>query len=659
MSKKISSAKWIGIGGLLLIFGLLIFLGVTALSLPQLPTDISQLSLTAGTSFYADNGQMISSLSDRQMVQLNQISPYFLKAIVATEDAEFYRHHGINKRGLLRALLRDLREGRIVEGGSSITQQLAKNLFLTFEQTAGRKFDEMLLAIQIERHFSKDEILQAYCNQICFGPGIFGVEMASQVFLGKHADELNLPEAAFLANLPRSPGNYNPYRNYDLAKKRQDIVLTRMLKVGAITPEEKEKALAEPLAVRPLNLNWGQANYFVSYAQSLVEKKFGRDIVNYGGLKIYTTLDDKMQAAAKKAVEEGLAEFDQIFGLPDYKSASRETRPNYPQAALVAIDPKTGKIKALVGGRDFQTSEFNRAIESNRLPGSSFKPIVYLTAIDQANYNPAQVIEDRPVRFGRGNDAWAPQNFDRQFRGPIILKWAVMQSINVVAAKTIADVTVPKVVEMARRMGITSPIQPDLTLALGTSGVSPLEMAGAYAVLANEGVYLQPNIVKRVESNDGKILMNPSPESHRVADPQSVYLLVDMLKGVFENGTAKSAALYGFTRPAAGKTGTTSDNRDAWFIGFTPQLVTAVWVGFDDNRQMLDTQNRGVTGGRGALPIWVAFMKEALKDHYSLDFPIPPGIIFENVDQTTGEIAPPDDPAAIRVALKYGTNLSQ
>lgn len=657
--KKSSKTRIFVSAGLVLFIGLLVLFGYFILSLPQLPSDISQLSLKTGTAFYADNGQLIASLSDRQMVQIGQISPYFLNAIVATEDADFYRHHGISKRGLLRALIRDLQHLRIVEGGSSITQQLAKNLFLTFEQTVGRKFKELLLALQIERQFSKDEILQAYCNQICFGPGIFGVEMAAQVYLGKHADELNLPESAFLANLPRSPGNYNPYRNYELAKKRQNIVLIRMLKEGMISAEEKEQALAESLDVRPLNLNWGQANYFVSHAQSQVQERFGRDVVNYGGLKIYTTLDNRLQILANRAVEQGLTRFDKIFGLPDYAAASRQERKNYPQAALVAIDPKTGKIKALVGGRDFKTSEFNRAVKANRLPGSSFKPIVYLTAIDKANYHPAKVIEDRPVRFGKGQDAWAPRNYDRRFRGPIVLKLALMKSVNVVAAKTIAEIGPQKVIEMARRMGISSELKPDLTLSLGTYGVSPLEMAGAYCVLANEGVYNQPGIVKRVESSTGKILLNQSPESHRVVDPQSVYLLVDMMKGVFENGTAKSAKLLGFTRPAAGKTGTTNDYRDAWFIGFTPQLVTAVWVGFDDNRQMRDTNNRGVTGARGALPIWVAFMKEALKNEYHQDFPIPPGIIFENVDQTTGQIVPLDDLESIRVALRYGTDLTQ
>lgn len=648
--------RWV----LLSVFVLLLVLFLYFIfNLPQLPADISQLSLKTGTAFYADNGELIASLSDRQMVEISQISKYFLDAIVAVEDASFYRHHGLSKRGLLRALLRDIRHLRIVEGGSSITQQLAKNLFLSFDQTFGRKFKEMLLAVQIERQFSKQQILQAYCNQICFGPGIYGVEMAAQSYLGKHADELTLAEAAFLANLPRSPVNYNPYKNFELAKRRQEIVLNRMLKEGFIQPEEQEKAFAAPLALQQLNLHWGQANYYVSYAKTLVEEKFGRDNVNYGGLKIYTTLDNELQTLANKAVESELVKFDKVLGLPPFNQASANERQNYPQVALVAIEPKTGEIKALVGGRDFRTSEFNRAVQNYRLPGSSFKPIVYLTAIDQANYHPATVIEDSPVRFGRGSDSWSPQNFTRSYEGPVILKKAVMKSINVVAAKTIHAIGSDKVIETARKLGITSPLPPDLTLALGTAGISPLEMASAYSVFANEGIYFKPRLVKYVESHSGKILMNNPLESKRVFDAQSIYLLVDLLKAVIEDGTAKSARFLGFNRYAAGKTGTTNDSRDAWFIGFTPQLVAAVWVGFDDNRTMRDTAGRDITGARAALPVWVAFMKAALRGEINKDFPIPPGIIFENVNPATGKIVPFDEVESIRVALRYNTRLPE
>ncbi|MCI0513285.1 PBP1A family penicillin-binding protein [candidate division KSB1 bacterium] len=641
----------------LLLFSLLLGLIIYILRLPQLPPDISQLSLKTGTSFYSDQGELISSLTDRHTVPISQISPYFLKAIVAVEDAQFYQHHGISKRGLLRALLKDLRHLRVVEGGSSITQQLAKNLFLTFEQTFGRKFEEMFLAMQLEQQFSKAEILQAYCNQICFGPGIYGIELAAQSYLGKHASELNLAEAAFLANIPRSPVAYDPYKNMELTQKRQMIVFKRMQAAGFITEEEVHQAAAQPLRLQRLNLNWGQANYFMSYAQSLVANKFGRDVVNYGGLKIYTTLDNRLQAFANRAVEKGLAELDQAMGLREYRQASSREQADYSQAALVAIEPKTGKIKALVGGRDFRASEFNRAIQNNRLPGSSFKPIIYLTALERGDYNLATVIEDRPITFGSGKASWSPNNYENEYRGPVLFKYALMHSINVVAAKITAEVGPENVIQTARQMGITAPLQPDLSLALGTYGVSPLEMATAYCGLANDGIYFTPQIVKYVESNDGRPLEETTPKSHRVFNPQIIYLMLDMLQGVFESGTAQSARQLSFDRPAAGKTGTTNDYRDAWFIGFTPQLVTAVWVGFDDNRIMRAADHRGITGARGALPIWVYFMKAALADQRYQDFPIPPGIIFENVDPTTGQIAATDDPTSMRVALKFGTQL--
>ncbi|MBN2089140.1 PBP1A family penicillin-binding protein [candidate division KSB1 bacterium] len=651
MKKKI--LKWLIIALVLFSLFFLLFLIFT---LPQVPEDISQLSLTNPTSFYADNGELITSLTDRQMVQISQISEYFRKAIVAVEDDGFYSHHGISKRGLLRALLRDLRHLRIVEGGSSITQQVAKNLFLTFDQNFSRKFKEMLLAIQIEQQFSKEEILQAYCNQICFGPGIYGVENAAQTYLGKHADELNLAESAFLANLPRSPSNYNPYKNFELAKKRQEIVLNRMVAVNFISEEEKTAALAQQLNLRNLNLMWGKSNYFISYARSLVAERFGRNVVDYGGVKIYTTLDARLQTVANEAVKTGLARLDKLLGLADYQKATLAEQQNYPQAALVAIEPKTGKVKALVGGRDFGSSEFNRAVQNNRLPGSSFKPVIYLTAIDKGLYHPATIVEDTPVKFGKGKNAWQPQNYDHKYDGKMILKRGLMESKNVVAAKLIADVGPDKVVETAKKLGIISKLEPDLSLSLGTYGISPLEMAAAYSVFANEGIYFQPSVVKLVENNVGRPLLENRVRSKRVFDAQTIYLLVDMMTGVLEDGTAKSARAFGFDRRAAGKTGTTNDYRDAWFIGFTPQLVTAVWVGFDDNRPLRTANGAGITGASGALPIWIAFMNAALRGQRYQEFPIPPGIIFENVDERTGEVVTSTTDAFLRVALRYGTS---
>lgn len=639
----------------LVIIGLFFWI---VISLPQIPDDISQLSLTPATKVYANNGETISRLTDRQMVTIDEISPYFLKAIVAVEDAEFYKHHGLNKKGLIRAMLRNIRHGRIVEGGSSITQQLGKNLFLSFSQEWGRKFKDMLIAIQLERRFTKDEILQAYCNQISFGPGIFGVEMAAQSYFAKHADELILAEAAFLANLPRSPNNYYPYRNPEIAKKRQVLVLNRMVKAGFISEDEMQQAVKQPLPLSHIERYRGTANYYVEYAKQLVASALGNDVVNYGGLNIQTTMDGNMQAIAQKAVQTKLAALDKQLGLPDYDSAPRNQRPNYPQAALVAVDPRNGDVKALVGGRDFNYSEFNRAVQNNRLPGSSFKPVLYLTATDMGIITPATVVVDSPVTFKiNGAPDWSPENFSHTYEGPMIVKKALMQSVNVVAAK-IMDRTKPEnVMRYARKMGITSPLGEHLSLALGTSGVSPLEMAGAYSVFANGGIHFKPRIIKSVESPAGKRLLEDAVQSVRAVDAQSAYLVVDMMKAVFEDGTARSARAMGFSRPAGGKTGTTNDERDAWFIGYTPQLVTAVWVGFDDNRQMRDKNRRGITGARGALPIWVEFMKNALSREPYQDFSIPVGVIFSDVNPVTGEESTDEYGDVLRVALKAGTRL--
>lgn len=659
MKSARSKKKWIlsAIVTLIIVCGFLFFRLV--LSLPQVPDDISQLSLTVPTTVYANNGEMISRLTDRQMVKISQISAYFLKAIIAIEDDKFWRHHGLNKKGLLRALITNLRHGRIVEGGSSITQQLGKNLFLSFSQEWGRKIKDMLIAMQLERRFSKDEILQAYCNQISFGPEIYGVEMAAQSYFAKHADELTLAEAAFLANLPRSPFNYNPYRNFDLAKKRQSIVLSRMVKVGFISKEEKETAFKAPLELKNIEVYREKVNYFIDYAKTLVAEKFGRDVVNYGGLKIYTTLDARLQAIAQEAVQSKLTDLDVQMGLPTYRNASFNERLNYPQAALVSVDPKSGDIKAIVGGRDFDLSEFNRAVQNNRLPGSSFKPMLYLTAIDMGIFTPVSVVIDSAVTFKiTGAPDWPVRNFTHKHEGPMIIKKALMNSINVAAAKVMAEVRPENVIEYARKMGITSPLGANLSLALGTSGVSPLEMASAYCVFANGGIRYLPRILKYVESPDGKRLYEQPLQSDRVVDPQSTYLVVDMMKAVLEAGTARAARFWGFDRPAGGKTGTTNDYRDAWFIGYTPQLVAAVWVGFDDNRQMRDKNGRGITGARAALPIWVEFMKNALKNEPYQYFPIPLGIVFANVDPKTGQEVLDEYSESIRVAIKSGTKLT-
>jgi 1A family penicillin-binding protein len=634
-----------------------IFLLIT-FSLPQLPDKLNELALSTPTELYSDTGELILVLTNREEVKLSQISRHFINAILSMEDTEFYQHHGLNKKGLLRALFDHFIRFRRSGGGSSITQQLAKNLYFSFERSWSRKFKELLLACQMEQHYSKDEILEAYCNQIDFGSNSYGVEQAAQTYFAKHADELTLPEAAFLANIPRWPTNYNPYLNFDITKERQRIVLNRMFKAGFISKEEMEEAIATSLDLKRLNLFWGKASYYIDNVKNIVEKMYSKEVLSYGGLKIYTTLDTRLQNYAQEAVGQGLADLDKRLGFKDYELASDEEKQLYIQSALVAMDPKNGKVKALVGGRDFAISPFNRAISNNRLPGSAFKPFVYLAAIDRGKYTPASIVEDSPVTFEFDNQQWSPPNFDKKFMGPITLKTALTNSRNVVTAKIMDDIRPETVIQYAEQMGITSPLGANLSLALGTSSVSPLEMCRAYCPFANGGISREPLTIKYIEDYQGKILHEFSSRSSQVVDPQSIYLVLDMLRSVVEEGTAKSIRAWGFDRPAAGKTGTTNDARDLWFVGFTPELVTAVWVGYDDNRPVKDTRRIDLTGGGAAIPIWVRFMKNALPNQLRYrDFPIPEGIIFEYVDPTTGEIVPAYYPNAQQVALKAGTRL--
>jgi len=652
------SKKRVLVGSLLIaIIVLVIFFFLIVFSLPQLPGKLQDLVLSTPTEIYSDTGELIIVLSNREEVKLSQISPHFINAILAIEDTEFYKHHGLNKKGLLRALFNHFIRFRRSGGGSGITQQLAKNMYFSFSRSWRRKIKDALLACQMERRYSKDEILEAYCNQIDFGSNSFGVEQAAQTYFAKHADELTLAEAAFLANIPRWPTHYNPYLNFDITRERQEIVLTRMYKAKFITKEEMEEALAAPLDLKRLNLFWGKASYYIDHVKNIVEDMYSQEVLSYGGLKIYTTLDTRLQNFAQEAVEQGLAELDQRLGFKNYDLASIEEKQLYIQTALVAIDPKNGKVKAMVGGRDFSVSPFNRAISNNRLPGSAFKPFVYLAAIDKGKYTPASIVVDSAVTFEFDNQKWSPPNYDKKFRGPITLKTALMDSRNVVTAKIIYDLVPENVIPYAQNMGIKSPLGAHLSLSLGTSSVSPIEICSAYCPFANGGISRQPLIIKYIEDNQGKTLQEFSNRSAQVVDPQSIYLVVDMLRAVVENGTARSVRAWGFNHPAAGKTGTTNDARDLWFIGFTPQLVTAVWIGYDDNRPVKDKNGFELTGTSAAIPIWVRFMKNALKNERYRSFPIPEGIIFEYVDPTTGKIVPPSYPNAQQVALKAGTVL--
>lgn len=604
--------------------------------LPRIPDDLNKIALSSPTKIYADDGQLIKMLSNRQVVPLEQISSAFIYATLALEDDNFYHHHGLSKRGLVRALLSNLKAGRVTEGGSTITQQLAKNLFFSFKRSWLRKIQELFVTLQIEQQFSKDEILEAYINQIDFGSGIYGVELAAQTYFSKHADELTLAEASMLAGIPRWPARYNPYSHLDVAKERQKFVLKRMVDEKFISKDEYQDAFAERLTFKRIYDLHGHAEYFIDAAIDAASEQFGRNAVMYGGLDLYTTLNSTYQLIASQAIREGLAELDEILGLTSYDQVSWTEQEDYPQAALVAMDPKTGAIKAMVGGRDYRRAPFNRAVSSNRSPGSSFKMFTYLAAFDKDIANPTTVMIDEPTQFKIYNQIWEPENFDKKFRGPVTLKYALVKSINVIAAKLIEKVTPETVVSYAKSIGITSAIEPHLSLALGAVGVSPIEMTTSYGTIVAQGIRRDPFMIRRIFSSEKSIFEHKLQSKH-VLDPQTCYIMIDMLRGVIDYGTGQGVRSRGFYRPCAGKTGTTDDYRDAWFVGFTPDIVTAVWVGFDDNHPMRTKWGSGVTGAVGALPIWTIFMKRALKDLPYSDFPIPPGIEFIKINPTTGE----------------------
>ena len=637
------------IAACLLVCGLLYY---SILTFPRIPDDLNEIALNNPTYILGDGNEIVKVLADREVIPLEQMPPAVLHSFVALEDSRFYAHHGINKRALLRAIFENIIHMGVRQGGSTITQQLAKNLFFSFERDWARKFKEAFVAFQIERQFSKDKILEAYINQINFGSGVYGIELASQTYFAKHASELTLAESAMLSGIPRWPARYNPSLNPEVAKDRQAFVLKRLAEEGFITEAQRKAAFTEEIKVNRINRMQGSADYFIEEIKSAIAKELGPDAVNYGGLRLYTTLNAHYQYEATRAVADGLMKLDEMLGLPPYNKASWEQKTNYPQAALVAINPRTGEIKAMVGGRDFRRAPFNRAMANNRHAGSAFKPFIYLTALEKKSITPATVLVDEPVEFQAGTQTWAPDNIDFDYQGPVTAKYALLRSINIISAKLINEVSPDAVVVTAHKMGITSNLEPNLSLALGATGVSPLEMTSAFATIANGGVRCQPYLMREIRNADGEAIDETIPKSQRATDAQTCYLLLDMLRGVVgKGGTGAAVRSYGFVRPGAGKTGTSNDYRDAWFVGFSPELAAAVWVGYDDNRSMRDANQRGVTGARAALPIWAAFMRDALANLSPVDFPVPENIIFATIDPRTGAGPMPGGPT-LTVALR-------
>ncbi|MBC7107160.1 MAG: penicillin-binding protein 1A, partial [Firmicutes bacterium] len=586
---------------LLAILGFFSFLGLVVVSLYQMPAwSMEGLNPGSATVLYDREGHPITRIGaeNRESVPLKSIPPAVRDAFIAIEDARFYEHPGVDLRAIARAAWTNLRGGRVVEGGSTITQQLVKLSFLTPERTWRRKIQEVVLALMVERRFTKEEILEMYLNRIYLGEGAYGVQAAAQVYFGKNVGDLSLPEAALLAGLTKGPSIYSPFRNPEAALERRNLVLDNMLKYDFITPAQHKAARAAPLRLNPdpRARDRYPYPYFVDYVTEELIARYGEDEVFRGGLRVYTTLDPGVQLAAEEVLAEA-----RYFP----KSERDANGVLQPQAAVAVVEPNTGYIRALVGGREHtHKRSFNRAtMPPGRPPGSAFKPIIdYGPAIESLGKAPASVVDDVPTSF----NGYRPRNYDGRYRGLITYREAVTHSVNVAAVKVLQEVGLPEAIRFAERLGFASfdPARDGLSLALGgmTNGVTPLQMAAAYAAFAADGVYAAPMAITKVERPDGTY-DEFRPTRTRAMKPTTAYLITSMLQSVVERGTGTRAAL---DRPVAGKTGTSDEGRDAWFVGYTPDLAAAVWLGYDQPRAM-----PLVYGGSYAAPIWKAIMSRA------------------------------------------------
>jgi penicillin-binding protein 1B len=608
---------------------------------------------------------------ERNLIRLDEVPPHLIEAILSVEDTRFYQHKGVDFRSIARALWVDLKEGAIIQGGSTLTQQLVKNFYLTQERTLTRKVNEVFMALLLEMRYSKEEILEAYLNEIYLGQsgtmGIYGVGEASRFYFGKAAEAMTLGEAALLTGMIKSPNTLSPYRDPERARARRIVVLDRMLALGKITLSQYTRAQREELPKRPPLARGPAAPYFVEFVRQQLSENYPSEVLTSEGLKIFTTLDMQQQKIAEEVLAKGLEGLERT-----YPHLRREDPQQKLQSCLIALQPQTGHIKAMVGGRDFQVSQFNRATQARRQPGSLFKPFVYAAAISQSltaqgqPFTATTLIEDSPFTLMSETGIWNPQNYDKMYHGIVTLRTALENSLNVATARMAQEIGIDRVIGTARAMGIQSPLKDVPSLALGTSEVVPLEIASAYAVIANGGVKVEPLAIKEVVDTTGQVLERRALDMTTVLTPQEAYLLTYLLEGVVDRGTARGVRALGFDRPVAGKTGTTSDYKDAWFLGFTPDLLSVVWVGFDQSMSVEsspsspDSSGSSVgelrlTGAQAALPLWTEFMKRSMVGLPASRFVVPPRIVYRMIDPKTGLLSTQDCPEAIREAFIEGT----
>lgn len=634
---------------LLLLFGIIFgsmagfFIALTK-DLPQI-RNLESFKPSSITRIYSADEVLLAEffLEKRDPVPIKMIPDNLKKALIVTEDRSFYQHSGIDLKGILRAIFRDIKAGKFVEGASTITQQLSKTLFLKPRKTLLRKAKEAFLSFQIERRYTKDEILELYLNQVYFGSGAYGVESAARIYFGKPVSDLNLSECALLAGLPKSPSRYSPLIDKDLALKRRNIVLKQMKDTKAITEAAFKRAKEAPLILAKQDKTRVKAPYFIDYIKFFLENTIGSSRLYKGGLTVVTTLDFKLQKAAEFAAEKGLSALEHRMKQQFIKNPA-------PQCALVSLDVLSGGILAMVGGRDYLKTPFNRATIARRQPGSAFKPIVYAYAIEQG-FSQNKIILDAPVVFKTGNrkKEWQPNNFSEDYKGEMTLRMALALSKNIPAVRLIEMLGPSSVAGFAHTLGIKSPLYPNLSLALGTSGVKLINLTAAYSVFPNKGKLIEPYGVMEVVDGNGRLVWRVKPNKKAVISRESAAVITDMLRSVIQDGTGKKAKII--QRPIAGKTGTTNEYKDALFIGFSPSITTGVWVGQDT----FTTIGKGETGARAALPIWIEFMKRALHNRPIQYFDMPDDVVKVRIDPTTGLLAADNAPNAVKALFKKGT----
>ncbi len=598
-------------------------------------------------------------LEDRSLVRLSDVSKSLVEAILTREDRDFYRHGGVSVRRIVGAFMADLRHGSAAQGGSTLTQQLVKNLYLSPRRTLKRKAIEGLMAVVLDASYSKDEILEAYLNEIYLGQrgaiSITGVGEASRFYFGKNVSDLDVAESATLAGMIASPGRFNPFRNPERCRARRDSLLRMMAVAGQIETAQMDAALAEPLTPSSGPPTRIQAPHFVNFVENQLQEKYGEKL-GTEGLQIFTTLDVDLQQHAQKAVTDGLTNLEK-----NYRRLRTASRTDPLQGALIVIDPGTGAVRALVGGRDYSLSQFNRVTQAHRQPGSLFKPFVYLAAFSrrdlQPAISPATMLIDSPITLvwgdGGDNERWTPHNDDNQYRGPISVRRALEMSVNVPTVRVAVQAGLDTVVAAARSAGISSKLRGYPSLALGSFETSPMEIASAYCALADGGVRVEPSAIVGVTDASGKILERRETPLRRVLPPDAVFLVDSLMQGVVNRGTGGGVRSRGVQGVLAGKTGTTNDGRDAWFIGFSPKILAAVWVGFDDNRGL------NLSGSQAAVPIFSEFIKGVPANLLEESFPPPADIVTAQIDPETGMLVSPYCPQTMTEVFLLGSAPTQ